>query len=538
MQESDVILEGCGAIVHCPAKGYTLVDFHIVYHEVEIILLKEENKMVHNILSKLQKLFDKPIIVVGAITILGALLRFYHLGFKPLWVDEATLYWISHGNLQNIIAQNASQNSAPPLFAILISPILKIGDSETILRSLSWVGGVAAIPAIYFLSRQFLNRNPAYFTTLVVAIAPTQVKYSQELREYSLTFLVAIIILLFFFKHLRRPNWYNWSFMTLAMMIGIFLQYGLALLIIALNLVCVVELLSNKANRKDLLLRWSVAQVVCLCAVVAIYSLSLRQQMRVGFGATSTISYLSRGYWDGGSLRSLLSLAITNTLNIFDFTVPGGYFTYFIVGVGFISVLQDRNRYIALMMFVFPVILTFIVASARLYPYLGARQDMFLTPMIYLLVGFGFDSLLKVIQQRWIILLLLLFTFFIGFKPTLDYLKSTGDEIMKPVANALSKDFEKGDKIYVYFAAKPGFTYYYRNNLDSQIYGTSNRGNPSGYFQEIDKLLSSNSRFWMVFSHCDSNDCDLIKKYVSDKRKFDLVVSGNDAYDGWLYLVH
>ena len=106
--------------------------------------------MLRNILSTLHKLFDKPVLVVVSISIFGAFLRLYHLGFKPLWLDEAVLYWIAHSNnLQNVIANNASSNSAPPLFAILINFILNLGDSETVLRSLSWLGGVASIIAIY-----------------------------------------------------------------------------------------------------------------------------------------------------------------------------------------------------------------------------------------------------------------------------------------------------------------------------------------------------------------------------------------------------
>lgn len=194
--------------------------------------------MLHNILLKLKKVFDKPFIVVGGISLFGALLRLYHLGFKPLWLDEAVLYWISNsGNTQDIISQNALRNSAPPLYAILLNLTQKIGDSETILRLLPWFGGVVAIPAIYFLASQFLERTPAYFVTFVVAIATTQVQYSQQLREYSLTFLIATIILALFFRQLHSPSWSNLALMTLAMVMGVFLQYGLALLIIALNLI-------------------------------------------------------------------------------------------------------------------------------------------------------------------------------------------------------------------------------------------------------------------------------------------------------------
>jgi len=481
----------------------------------------------------MQKVFDKPLIIVGGITILGALLRLYHLGYKPLWLDEAVFYWISKSsNVQVVINQNAVTVNTPPLFLLLLHFIMKIGDSEVILRLLPCLGGVASIPAIYLLSRQFIDRFPSYLTALIVAIAPTQVEYSQQVREYSLTFLISIIILTLFFMQVHSPSLKNWVLMTLSMVIGIFLQYGLALMIIALNLVCAIMILSIKHNRKSLLIRWSLAQFIVLSSVVVLYYVSLNKQFRVGLGATSTSSFLSGDYWNG-SFRSLFSFAVSNTRNIFDFAFPG-YVFLFLGLVGFIFILLKKNN-IAIMMFAFPIILTFILSLPKLYPYNGDRHDIFLTPMIYVLAGFGIRYLLNLDHLRWVVLPLLLFITYFGFKSNFDYLKYPGVENIRPVVTALSKNFETGDKIYVYYSAKPAFTYYYRDNIESQIYGISSRGDPNKYYQEIDKLLLTYNRIWLVFSHCYSNECELIPKYVSEKHRVDLIASDNGT---WLYIVH
>jgi uncharacterized membrane protein len=195
------------------------------------------------------------LMVLGAITLLGALLRLYHLGYRSLWYDEAVLYWIAQGNIQDVIARNAAGNSAPPLFALLLSFVLRVGESEATLRSLSWLSGVAAIPATYWLTRQFLGQYAAYFCAFVVAIAPSQIVYSQQLREYSMTFVLAILLLVFFTRCLRRPGLSNWVLFTVLEICGIFVQYGLALLVLALNLVFVAALV-HAARRRELLVRW------------------------------------------------------------------------------------------------------------------------------------------------------------------------------------------------------------------------------------------------------------------------------------------
>jgi uncharacterized membrane protein len=493
------------------------------------------NKVILSISSRVKKLFDKPLIIIAIITLIGVVLRLYHLGFKPFWYDEAVLYWISKsGNLNHIIAQNALRNSAPPLFAILLSLFMKIGDSESRLRLLPFLGGVASIPAIYFLSRQFFGRVPAYISSLLIAIAPTQIQYSQQLREYSLTFFIATIILIFFCMLLQHPTKKNLALMTAAMVIGIFLQYGLALLIIALNLVFFIALWSVKAGRKSILLRWFVSQLIVFCAVIAVYFLSLKQQMQVGFGA----SYLSKGYWTGG-LKALLNLADSNTSAIFTFAFPGIVFLTLTV-LGLILSLQAKKRYLTFMLFFFPLLLTFIAALAKLYPYLGLRQDIFLTPLMYVFFGFGLVDLGSFIHQRWIggisLLVLLLFVILVGFQASRTYLLDQGIGNMRPIVETLSKSFERGDKIYVYYFAEPGFTYYYKDNKDSWINGADHNGYQNGYFQEIDNIIASNDRVWMVFSLCPGDDCQKIPQHVAKERKIDLVAKSPG--DSYLYLVH
>ena len=251
--------------------------------------------MVRDLCSRAVEAYDRPVVTVGLITVLGGILRLFHLGFKPLWFDEAVIYWISNsGSVANIITANVSGNSAPPLFAILVSLMLNIGHSEPVLRLIPFLGGVATIPAVYFLSRQFLQRTPAYFSALAVAIAPTQVQYSQQLREYSLTVLTASIMLALFCKQIRRPTWANWALMVVVMGLGIFLQYGLALLVAALDLIWVALLWSPRSGRRLRLISWGSAQIVLLCIVVAVYCLSLKEQMKVGFGTgprSGSVSY-------------------------------------------------------------------------------------------------------------------------------------------------------------------------------------------------------------------------------------------------------
>ncbi len=57
------------------------------------------------------------------ITFVGALLRAYHLGFKPLWYDEALTFWIAQDPINEALAQTKQYLSSSLLFLILTAQI-------------------------------------------------------------------------------------------------------------------------------------------------------------------------------------------------------------------------------------------------------------------------------------------------------------------------------------------------------------------------------------------------------------------------------
>jgi hypothetical protein len=59
-----------------------------------------------------------PLAGISLLTIVGAALRAYHLGFKPLWFDEAVVYWIANHPIPDLVVHNSLENSAPPLFCV------------------------------------------------------------------------------------------------------------------------------------------------------------------------------------------------------------------------------------------------------------------------------------------------------------------------------------------------------------------------------------------------------------------------------------
>ena len=384
----------------------------------------------------------KPIIALVFITAIGAALRIYNLGFKSLWVDEALLFQFANGNIDHVLSQNALYNSYPPLFAVLLHAILNIGTSEWILRLIPCLAGIVAIPVMYYLARNFVTHPFALFAALLVALSPNQIMYSQQVVAYSLTFLLAQVMLCMFLLFLRRATWRNSLLLGFVIFFSIWTHYGLAILCLAINIVFFIKIFRLDRPRRVLGL-WLVAQTLGLLAVYGVYHLSLKHQFTPGGFGTD---YLHSGYWDG-SFQNLLSIAIFNTRDIFAFAFPLGYLLIIFAICGVIWLAKSKNpiKATALMALLVPFAVTFLFAMARLYPYVSTRQTIFLLPMLYVFVAIGLAYLFNLKYIRHVTLILIAIVLFQGVKETVKYLKSGDIEDMRAIVSQLTSEMSKDD---------------------------------------------------------------------------------------------
>lgn len=208
--------------------------------------------------------------LVGAIA-LGAMLRFWHLDLKPLWLDEVITALFSLGRNYNDvpletlfslerlpqifsfnpaascpqIAHNlATQSTHPPLFFCLMHKgiAIPVGDLTHgliwTLRSLPALFGVWAIVAVYYLNRVAFSPRAGLMAAAMMAVSPFAVYLSQEARHYTLPMLLITLALLgliqiqqdFQRQQLRFSVWIGW---TIVNSIGLYVHYFFILAFIA-----------------------------------------------------------------------------------------------------------------------------------------------------------------------------------------------------------------------------------------------------------------------------------------------------------------
>ncbi|BAY40411.1 hypothetical protein NIES2111_47940 [Nostoc sp. NIES-2111] len=202
--------------------------------------------------------------------VVGTILRFWHLGLKPLWLDEVITAIFSLGNnyqdlqldvlipLQQVqdiftfrpgvscpqIAENiARQSTHPPLFFCImhywLGWLTPLGEDWIVkLRSLPALFGVGAIAAIYGVNRIGFTPKSGIIAAALMAVSPFAVYLSQEARHYTLPMLfisLSLLILMQIQRDLAQEIWRLWVWLLwiIINIIGFYLHYFFAFVFFA-----------------------------------------------------------------------------------------------------------------------------------------------------------------------------------------------------------------------------------------------------------------------------------------------------------------
>ncbi|MGB7412705.1 MAG: glycosyltransferase family 39 protein [Thermosynechococcaceae cyanobacterium] len=158
--------------------------------------------------------------------LLGAILRFWNLDLKPLWMDETITALFSLGHSYSEVALGQvqplaklsllfqwqptscaaiaeairTQSTHPPLFFCWLHQWLGWVDRFDLslawkVRSLPAFLGILAIPAVYRLNRLAFSPSAGLAAALMMAVSPFAVYLSQEARHYTLPMLLLTLSL-------------------------------------------------------------------------------------------------------------------------------------------------------------------------------------------------------------------------------------------------------------------------------------------------------------------------------------------------------
>ncbi|MFH0795610.1 MAG: hypothetical protein V2A65_00955 [Candidatus Omnitrophota bacterium] len=139
--------------------------------------------------------------------LLGILLRFFYLGNHSFWCDEFLAISLGKLRLTDMACWVIRNDAHPPLFYGIVHFLMKAGQSEPVLRSVSAISGILSLLVFYLFLKRFWKGNILLPLTLFV-LSPAAVLWSQILKSYSLLTLFGLLSVYFFFafQEIRRVS--------------------------------------------------------------------------------------------------------------------------------------------------------------------------------------------------------------------------------------------------------------------------------------------------------------------------------------------
>jgi hypothetical protein len=448
---------------------------------------------------------------------IGTGLRIYHLGVRSLWLDEAltanisrgTWYdgaftgHFSRGSLKEVLEQTRMWGSYPVTYPWILYLVEKVGEGPAAVRAVSVLASILAVLMMLAMVRVNVSSSAALFSAAILAVSTTQIRYAQEVREYSLSVLFASI-LIFYFLQWESAGSQNAHPVLLyaALFLAPLIQYGLVLFALGILATIGLLLLLSRSTR----FRLSHA-VIASASLGAGGLLSLFLTLRYQLAVRQFQGYLAANYFDSKT-TSLLSFLAGNSYGLLRFLLPGRVVGLcFVIGAIIFCVGQVRRRKcdpVAILTFT-SVLITIGASLARAYPYGGIRQCLFLAPVLALFAGVAFADLLEGFRgphRQAAVLGVMALIFLSGGRGILKSSPYGEVEDIRSVLKELEQSSAPNDQVYVHPGASPAVDFYVQGKDRRFVYGKDHYYHPQEYVPELLASIDRHTdRIWLLFAH-------------------------------------
>lgn len=144
--------------------------------------------------------------IFSLVLILALFLRINHLG-DAIWYDELITHYTISLSYSEILSYLGDYSVHPPLYYLLLKTWSLIwGNDFAVLRVFSTIMGVLSIAYLMRSTSKLFDRVTSYFVGIIISVSAFHIYYSQEMRSYSLFFLMIVFSFSQFVYFLRNPG--------------------------------------------------------------------------------------------------------------------------------------------------------------------------------------------------------------------------------------------------------------------------------------------------------------------------------------------
>ena len=295
----------------------------------------------------------------------GSFIRFYNLNFDDLWSDEMVSYWLSNPfySFSETISLIFESNLMVS-FEIILKVFHKLfGYDVHVSRYLNALISVFSIILFANLLRKnSVNINSILYGTFLLAFNIFHIRYAMELRSYTLTFFLALILinLLFEDQYLKKKISYLDYFLIIMSSLLMLFSHSFSIIIIFSLNFYILYLWFFKKNDNSNLIKIFFLNIFIIIFFLIFYLKSVShtpnwiEQLDISFFTNYFFSNFFGSRLIGGVYLVVLLYLLTksikqiiNKANINLFFLILIFFSYFLPGIyGFIFEPVLINRYI------------------------------------------------------------------------------------------------------------------------------------------------------------------------------------------------
>ena len=302
--------------------------------------------------------------------------------------DEALHNLLASQSSLSLTYKAALTNAHPPLLILVIHYWRWLGQSELMLRMPSVLAGTACCWLTYLWLRQIVGRSTGFVGLLLLALSPTMIRLSAEVRQYSLL-LFFISACLYCSEQAFKRNSAGWmALFSLSLYGALLVHYSSFIFALVMGVYMLVRLYPYR-HRLGLFTIWAVGQIGGVALAAYYYFTHVVPVRQTGMLSGGYDTWLRKSVYHA-SENNVVTFAATQTLRVFTFLLSHGFLgTLALLAflTGLVLLLRNKvslneegptARQLAVLLGL-PFLVNYAAALAGQYPYGGTRHAAFLT---------------------------------------------------------------------------------------------------------------------------------------------------------------
>lgn len=452
--------------------------------EPDAAAIKEKEERPTGSLAALGKAIreDVWIQVMIGLTVIGAILRFYHLDFNSLWLDEAFTYNAAKDSLQEIWNTMEVGDFHPPLFHWIEHFMLAFGHSEFVLRFIPAVLGICTIPLFFFLGKELVDERVGVLSATLLTFSFFHIFYSQEAYSYSTVLFVFSLVLFFYLRALRTRQRIFWILCGIFSALGFWIHFYTLIPIIFIYLHALIVTLPERSKGVEAfknLLYSGIALILLISPLIPIvvqryFSLTAKPP---------TYGVLGPALISESFIRfSALSLPVAI-----------GFILLFAAGTLYLYRLKKPAFWLWIMLIVLPLLFSVAISSTMT---MNPRYLIFLLAVFYPGIACSYLWARQYSAKQWVVFVFLAAFVLVSVPILTSYYQGYSKENWRGFATLIESNTQPGDIVVLVpgYLEMP-FDYYYDNSTD----GTREVGAATvAELEEISRIQGSHRIFYVI----------------------------------------